>query len=321
MVRVHAPVPRDLGEQPVSRRPIRPQLDLPRVTRGDAIDPAAAQRLADEVNRRLKNVESATRQVYSLSGSVDSAIASAASTSTAALSATLDAQRVSDGLDYLRGVRKEDDFMDALTSTITTSNGSNFFLIDEEAHPGILRMAVQTPVDSAVCSTYWLGDANGGIRLGGGAVRYECVFRIYALDDGINDSRKHMGIYYLTSGLNPTDGVWFAYDREQNLGHSIRFRTAATGSQADIYTGVRAQAGLWYRAVIEVAPAADAATGSLYCTGSLISVTKTRTYIPTAGVAVMGAGETLVKTGGTTATRYLDIDYRSYTQLITGSRY
>lgn len=55
----------------MSRKPIRPQLGLPRVTEGDSIDAAATQRTMNEVERRLRNVEAASRDIHVLSGSIE----------------------------------------------------------------------------------------------------------------------------------------------------------------------------------------------------------------------------------------------------------
>lgn len=120
-----------------------------------------------------------------------------------------------------------------------------------------------------------------------------------------------------TSIDTPSDGAWFEVNRSRYGDNEWRFRTAATSSQAQVKTGVTVSNLRWYRMRIDWAPDGDAVTGSIYCSGSLISTVATRTYVSNAGS--MSPGIYTVKNLGAAA-RSTDVDYMYTLVTFTGSR-
>lgn len=261
-----------------------------------------------------------------LSGSVDSAWkagdaaiwGSAQAGTTASLnvvSGTLDAARVFDGLDPLRGTRAFDDFYTELVSPpITTGGGTVTRVGHEVGHPGISRFSVAASA-SLAAATITDMNSSGLVMFGGGPILYEACARLGAVDNGTNNAARRFG--FQSSLTVPTDAAFFSANRSRYGDNEYRFVTSATGSRVEQRTGATLDATSWHRLRIEVSPNGDAVTGSIFCTGTMIAQVMTRTYVPSAANMRCGVYTIKMLGAGNIST---DVDYQYIQQLLTGSR-
>jgi hypothetical protein len=256
-------------------------------------------------------------EFVSLSGTLDARLTSLSGTVNA-LSGTTDAQRIWDGLDPLRGTMLLDDLINLRPGSVAVAGGATVVSrIWEQGHPGIARLTTSTS-GTDIADLLHSNESNGTIVIGGGPVRYEACVRIPSADNGINDARRRSGILDFANG-NASNTVAFELNRTRWGDNEFRFITAATGSRVEQKTGVTIASNSWYRLRIDVAPDADAVTGSIFCSGNLISTLATRTFIPTGVGVLIYAGMQMIKSLGGGAVNF-DADYQLIRQTLTGSR-
>lgn len=244
------------------------------------------------------------------------------------LSGTIDRQRVVDGVNPSRSSRYYNEmFLD--TDFYAGSNGGGNYarLPDEVGHPGLMTLYV---VNSGSFSEFYFGGHFGkpqSVRLlAGGRRTFEALIRIPTGSNGLDMNATSYGLSEVAS-VFPTNGIEFRYDPDRYSAGSTeenwRFVTAATGSSVQVDTGITLTPNAWYLLKIEVAPATDAVTGSIYMTGSLVYQVSTKTYIPN-----LATGDPMChfvgirKSINFTSTRmHLDVDYVLDTQEFTSTRY
>jgi hypothetical protein len=304
--------------------PLTPKARPIRVTvPGD--DQGSVQRALDTMHERVKDLEQRSDLSGSVAGSVSALSGSQASSQSKAvqaLSGTLDAQFVHDGLDPLRGTRAFDDFI-ASGPTIFQFGGTGAkgqLAAWTPGHPGIGQLTVAASA-SAADALLTDGVLQATVIFGGGPIQYEACARLSVLDNpSVIGARRYVGVHDFSTPMS--NGVRLTYDRVGFGDDQWRLQLAATGSLVSVATGVTAQAGLWYRLRIDVSPNGDAVTGSVYATGSLLSTTATTTYVPSAAqlaAALVWPGAQAIKTVGAAAMT-MDLDYHYIQQTFTGSR-
>ena len=299
----------------MARSPIRPQASPPRVADPDT------QRAIEQLHVRLKESESRHND-ETLSGSIASSIdetdadVAVVSGSVASLSGTIDAQRVWDGQDPLRGFYYFDEYVtDNISDLFTVGAGTTALTSWVQGHPGIVRLTVAASGSDVAYCCITDGAGSGLPAFGGGPIEYEAQVRLPVVDNGTNNAARRAGFSSIVNV--PSDGVFFEVNRSRFGDNEFRFVTAATGSRVQQRTGVTVTANSWYRLHIDVAPNGDAVTGSIYCTGSLISTVATRTYIP--GAATTRTAVQAFKFLGASAVTF-DCDYQYIRQTFSTSR-
>lgn len=229
------------------------------------------------------------------------------------------------GLNLHHGFRYFDDLINDKNSVVVLGTATTFLVnVSEPKHQGIGRLTVNTSGSS-------FGNINVGgqssfsslFTPGGGPMTMEALVRMPTLSNGTNNASFRFGLADAT--ITPaSNGVLFLYDRSRFGNDNLRLVTAATGSRVEQNTGIPARANDWMLLRIEISPDADAVTGSIFTTGTLVGSLATKTFIPnyqtSAGGSEMTAFAGLHKTLGAGALTF-DVDYLDFRQEFTGSRF
>jgi uncharacterized protein with putative carbohydrate binding module len=168
------------------------------------------------------------------------------------------------------------------TGAVTSSDG-------EAGHPGI------TVLETGTTTTGLASARTSGLRtvLGGGAAVLEAVIDIPTLADGTNDYEVWIGFTDSATG-DPTDGVYFHYDRDTSANWILR-TDSASGGQTSTTSGTAVATG-WNTFRIEINAAGTSA--EYFLNGS--SLGTITTDIPVASTEFTGFGASIVKEAGAT---------------------
>lgn len=247
--------------------------------------------LSGTINARIVSLSGSVDSAWksgdaTLSGTIDAKFVSLSGTIDghfSQLSGTVDAQRAWDGLDHMRGFALHDDFVNDLLGTYTSSGVTGdplLFPAWEAGHPGIVTFRVNNSASYSFvygCGTSAENSVN--IAGGGGRTTVEGCVRVPTLSNGTNNTRVLFGIAD-AAATPPGNSAAFEYNLSRYGNHNWRLVMAATGSRVETNTGVVVGTNVWTRLVIEVAENADAVTGSIFVTGSMVGQLMTRTFIP-----------------------------------------
>ena len=205
-------------------------------------------------------------------------------------------------------------------STITADTGDvslNSSLIDQN-HWGIIRLHVENDTDPDLAGVHLMGTVFGGftMRLGAGAVFFECVVYVETLGSSTQDFDFFIGLGDTgngPSGVN--DAVGFYYNRSTNSG-AWTLLTKKGGSATNTSTGSTVAAATWVRLGFLVA--ADGSSVTPFVNGT--ASTAATTNIPTASTELLGPLAISEKTNGTTTSRNVYIDYYKMAVRFTNQR-
>lgn len=198
----------------------------------------------------------------------------------------------------------------------TSANVSTSVYTGEQNHVGVATL------DTGTTTTGYALVRSASptmVRLGGGAWRLRCIFRIEDLSDGTNTYTFRAGLGDSTVAGEPTDGCFLRYTHGTNSG-KFEAVTRSNGTETATDTTVAAAADTWYR--LEIIGNETSSEVAFYLkegTDELTLRATNTTNIPTAAGRETGVQVSLLKSAGTTA-RTVHVDVLSFRLALTTAR-